>query len=326
MAESKSTVLCVLKILEKYSDENHILSIKDINKYLKFKYEFEIDRRTLYGCIRILREIFDYDISTYDENKTGYYLRSRAFEISEVKMMIDSICASSYIPEKQAKYLIDKILLTQSENYKKSLNKMKIFKSTNKTRNKDVFLNIEIIQEAIEERKKITFDYYEYGFDKKLRKRREKPYKVSPFATISTNENYYLLCKNEGYEDLSHFRIELISNIEILKAKISWDKDTETVKEFGKNAVYAYGGKPENIQLLCRNNMLTYVLDRFGFDVNIRQTDQEHFLVDFIQSPEGILFWALQFTPDCKILKPENLKQEMYKKLQEGLKEFEQCT
>ena len=86
MLGDRANIVCLYKILEKYSDEEHILSMSDITGYFMQDYGMKIDRRAVYGAADTLIEL-GYDISVYKENGKGYYLRSRLFEPSEVRLM-----------------------------------------------------------------------------------------------------------------------------------------------------------------------------------------------------------------------------------------------
>ena len=48
MAEKKQSNLLVLDILRENSDENHILSVKDIQSLLEARYGINLERRTIY--------------------------------------------------------------------------------------------------------------------------------------------------------------------------------------------------------------------------------------------------------------------------------------
>ena len=84
MAEKKQSLLALIEILKKHSDENHVLSIKDIQSHLLNKYDIELDRRTLYTSKELFRD-FGYEISEYDGN--GYYLMERQFEKAEILLL-----------------------------------------------------------------------------------------------------------------------------------------------------------------------------------------------------------------------------------------------
>ena len=107
MLGDRANIVCLYKILEKYSDEEHILSMSDITGYFMQDYGMKIDRRAVYGAADTLIEL-GYDISVYKENGKGYFLRSRLFEPSEVRLMTDAVYSMHSIPQKQTADLLEK--------------------------------------------------------------------------------------------------------------------------------------------------------------------------------------------------------------------------
>ena len=101
MSSSKANIICLLQILWEYSDAENILSMKDIKSKMKLLYDREIDRRTVYDCLNALNQL-GYDISMFEENKEGYYLRERMFDVSEVRLLMDSVYANNTIPAKHS--------------------------------------------------------------------------------------------------------------------------------------------------------------------------------------------------------------------------------
>ena len=98
--------------------------------------------------------------------------------------------------------------------------------------NKEVFLNIELINEAIKQRKKITFEYLSYDENGKLSTRRKGyKYKVSPYFLINNFNKYYLLCNIDRFDNHANFRVEYMTNINILDDDIKPYKEVKTLGE-----------------------------------------------------------------------------------------------
>lgn len=84
MRNDRVTVLWVIKILQEYSNEEHIIGMSELISLIFNEFGETLDRRTITSSIRSLMD-YGYDISTYSENKKGYYLRERDFEVAEEK-------------------------------------------------------------------------------------------------------------------------------------------------------------------------------------------------------------------------------------------------
>ena len=74
--------------------------------------------------------------------------------------------------------------------------------------NKQLFLNIEMLDEAISKGRKVRFHYTEYGLDKKLHLRARpdgspREYVISPYQMAAQEGKYYLICNYDKYDDIS---------------------------------------------------------------------------------------------------------------------------
>ena len=147
------------------------------------------------------------EVSQYEPNK-GYYLITREFEKSEIHLLCNAIFSSHFIPESDSNQLINRFLKTQSKYNAKTFKNNVYVKNSRKTINKQFFLNIEMILEAIQKNRAISFHYMKYNHSKELIKRRDKRYSIHPFHIVYANENFYLICLNDHYDELSHYRID----------------------------------------------------------------------------------------------------------------------
>ena len=84
----KAEILYVLKVLEEYSDENHLLTQQDIIDRIYKDYGLLLERKTIGNSLSILTEM-GYDINKGDRG--GFYLLDRLFNLSEVQYLIDAI-------------------------------------------------------------------------------------------------------------------------------------------------------------------------------------------------------------------------------------------
>ncbi len=98
MLTEKANAICLLEVLKEYSDAEHILPMREIIGKMQSLYGIKIDRRTVYGAVALLIE-FGYDISIYEDNGVGYYLRSRELEQSEVLLLTDAVYSFRSFPQ-----------------------------------------------------------------------------------------------------------------------------------------------------------------------------------------------------------------------------------
>lgn len=304
----KANTICLLKILEKYSDEDHLMSMHDIIGKFADDYGMKIDRRTVYSSIQTL-QLLGYEISEYDKRRQGYYLMSRLFEPSEIRLMMDAVYSQKSIPQKQTADLIEKLQSICSVHQRKNFKHLFSAESEKKTQNRSVFFNIDSLDSAIAKKVKVDFIYMEYGLDKRLRPRRKERYVVSPYSMVCDNQNYYLLCIKEGKSELSYYRIDLMKDIRVLEAPIDFPASKVDINT-ARKTVYAFAGKPVDIVLRCKNSAIGGIIDEFGSGVRISSDDQEHFLARIKAAPQGVLYWTMQYLTDVEVLEPQSMREQ----------------
>lgn len=309
MLTEKAIAICLLEVLNEYSDEKHILSMGEITSKIEQLYGLKPDRRTIYSALETLVEL-GYDISFYKENGKGYYIRDRHLEVSEVHLLSDAVCAFPFISERQTAQLLKKIQSLVSVHDRRNIKNLTVIRADQKTINKQVFYNIEMLDEAIEKKMKVTFDYYDYGVDKQLHKRREKKYKVNPYGLVYSNEHYYLVCIMSRQENASMYRLDRMQNIEITDIPLDARDDGFEPHTVANDAVYAHTGKTERIEMLVDKKIINDVIDKFGSDVLISE-DEDRLRVTINASVKGMRYWALQFLESVEIVEPISLRNEI---------------
>ena len=307
MITDKAITICLLEVLKEYSDEENIMTMKDILTKMNILYGLKPDRRTVYSAMYLLNDL-GYDISFYDENKEGYYLRSRDIESSEILLLCDAVYSFPFISARQSEQLIKKLQSQVSVHKRKRYRHLKLVNRERKTDNKQVFLNIEELDEAISLKKKVSFTYLKYDLGKNLIPRRERKYIVNPYQMVYMNEHYYLVCNYCGYNDTSFYKIDRMRDIEILQEDI--DRPLESNKEI-ENAIYAFAGEPEEVIMHCSKYVIDDVIDKFGASVSLTNKDDETFVARVKVSPKGMKYWAMQYMQYVEVIQPQWLRDEI---------------
>lgn len=306
MVTDKSNMLCILHILEEYSDEDHILTMKDILEKMMSLYDRKVDRRTVYGAIEGLMS-FGYEISIYEDNGRGYYLESRRFSTAEIRLLVDAVYSCAYISPKQTRELLEKLRSFLTAHDRRKFSYANMVSPEKKSPNPEVFLNIEILDEAISMGRMVAFTYMDYDYDKTLKPRRDRKYVVNPYMMICEDAHYYLALIYKGQSSPSFYRIDMMKDIEILEEPLEISR-REAGLDSLKNVVYAHTGKPERISLKCDRQVLRYVIEEFGKDTRITPLEDGSFEASFMSAPEGLIYWALQYMQHVEVLEPAHVR------------------
>lgn len=320
--EKNGNVLYILNILKKYSDENHILSVVEIQRKIEEIYNVEIDTRTIRRNINLLKYKLDYDISTRDENGKGYYINrdpETDFEPGEIRAIIDNFSYANYIVPSIAKNIIKKCKNIQNVYENEKIKDYQIYANDSKTENVEVIKNIEDISDSIYHHKKIKFEYWKYAITNKLEKVIVSTPIVSPYAIVYNKQEFYLIGIKEGQTQFYNYRIDRIKNIQILDEEIIVKKKKSEIQDFAESSIEMFGGKKEEIEAICHIWLLDTIFETFGRNVTIEKIpkDEEHFKLLVDTNPLGFRMWAMRNIDLIEVKRPISLRKEM-KEIIEG--------
>lgn len=317
----KLALIRILQIFKKYSDYDHPLLQEDITEYLENDYGITLERKAISRNISLLKEA-GFEI---ESTKAGSYLEEREFEDSELRMLIDGVLSSKYITAKHSKDLIEKLCAMSNKYFRSHVKNIYSVNDWSKTDNQALFYNIELIDDAIERRLQIRFDYNKYGTDKKLHK--SSTTRVTPYQLILHNQRYYLMSYNEHFGNLTYYRVDHITNMTIDEEKsatpITNLKGFESginYKVLATSLPYMYTDMVENVEFIAHKGITDQIVDWFGENIRITELDDKHITVSLKASPNAMEHWAMQYINYVEITKPATLRE----KIKENLKAAEE--
>lgn len=318
----KLALIRILQILERYTDSEHPLKHEEIVKKLENDYGITVERKAIGRNISLLQEA-GYDIET---TKKGSYLNSRLFEDSELRLLSDGVLASQHITVKHSKDLIEKLASLSNKYFKSHIKNVYSVNDWNKSENVALFYNIEIIDEAITYNRKIKFEYNKYGADKKLH--RSARHIASPYQMILHNQRYFLMAYQEKWQHISYFRLDRITNIELLDESATNLRSTDgykngiDYKRFSSALPYMFSDEPEPIMFSIDGEwMIDQIVDWFGYDFKTEDKNGK-IIVTVKASPYAMEYWAMQYLNYVEILSPLSLREQIANNLNSATKKY----
>ncbi len=327
---SKLKLLYLAEIFEKKTDENHYITATQLCEELQ-KIGIQAERKSIYKDIEILRE-YGYDIIHEGSRNTGgYFLGARKFELAEIRLLSDAVQAANFISQKKTNQLLTKIESFVSEKQAKVLHSQVYVDNRPKCKNEEIFYTISLLDEAITKGVKVTFTYTRRKITEEFKTATEdKTFTVSPYALIWSDDHYYVVCNNEKYDNLMHLRIDRIKHLSPTKNKARHFSEVSEYRNSFDSADYAsklfnmYSGEQKPVELICRNDLLETMLDRFGERVKVQKVDSDHFLLRTNAAvSEGLAAWVLQFGGRVTVKMPNELINSVKQKAEEILKKYE---
>ncbi len=298
----KMLPIYLIEILKKYSDEKHPLLLQDIIDCIENDYFIQFERKAISRCIKELIDL-DYDICY----RKGYYLQERKFDKTELQFMCDQILNSPILTPNQKEQFLNKFIEDESNYFKRTFSHLHHLEMENHSKNKELFLVIEMLNEAIEKNKKVAVDYMDYGMDRKLHKRRNEKYILNPYDMFVVNSRYYLLANYDKYDNLANFRIDKIQNVEILEDKRKQIMNLPESKNYAypkykMEHIYMFSGKSSRVKLRFKNSILNQIFDWFGLDCNIVQENDETSILTVMVNEKALYYWLKQYEDFVEIV------------------------
>ncbi len=313
----KQKLLYIQKILLEKTDEEHGLTINEIISELD-SYGINAERKSIYDDLRIL-ETYGLDICSEKSKTVKYYIASRDFQISELKLLVDAIQSSKFITEKKSFELIKKVESLASENEAKQLQNQVVISNRVKTSNETIYYNVDRLHDAINKNRSVEFYYNQWslslGSSEKLKLKRRRGgerYKVSPFALCWDDENYYLIAYDEKNEQIRHYRVDKMEKIELTDNKRSGTDEFEKINlaEYSQSTFGMFAGEKVMVTLSVDNSLVGVIADRFGKNIFITadEENKNHFLARVIVNiSEQFYGWLFALGDKVKIVSPDEI-------------------
>ena len=313
-SKKKLSVLYVLEVLKKFTDENHILTQQEIiDKTLKC-FNLKLDRKTISSNIDDLID-FGFDII---KTSKGTFLCSREFEEGEIRFLIDAVFSSKVISSKYAQDLAKKISSFLSCYKQTDYNYILKSSDVSRSNNKQLFYNIEIIGKAINENKKIEFTYFKNAY---LNNNNTKKFKVSPYFLVNNHSSYYLVCNYEKYENLANYRLEYIKDIKIINENakdinsLNSSQEKFDIAKYVNENIYMHSGDSVLVKLKLENeSAINDCIDWFGDNIKINKVNDEIF-AEVVVNENAIVYWALQYGSKVEVIEPLSVREKIVKEL-----------
>ena len=240
--------------------------------------------------------------------------------------MVDAIQSSKFITEKKSNALIRKLETLVSKYDAQKLQRQVFVSGRIKTMNESIYYIVDAIHNAISENKKIKFQYYQWNVKKEMELRHNGAwYHISPWGLSWDDENYYLVGYDSAAEKIKHYRVDKMLHIKLSKESREGKEYFKKLDmaDYAKKSFGMFGGKEQTVKLMVKNNLSGVIIDRFGKDVMMIPTDDEHFIVNVdVHVSRQFLGWVFSLGEYIKIVGPDDVVKQMQKEIERLIKQY----
>ena len=310
----KQKLLYLQKILLEKTDENHGITVNEIIQELN-QYGISAERKSIYNDLDIL-QTYGLDICSEKSKTVKYFIGSRDFQISELKLLVDAVQSSKFMTEDKSIQLIKKLESLASIHEARLLRREVYIANRVKTGNETIYYNVNDIHEAINTDRIIEFFYNGWALNtgniqkiKLERRRNGEIYRVSPWKLCWDDENYYLIAFDELRQEIRHYRVDKMEKIRITdKPRNGRDVfDKFDIASYTKATFAMYSGTFTDVTLSVHNSLIGVVVDRFGknvFITNDKNNSGYFILKTTVNLSEQFFGWLFALGDKVKIIAP----------------------
>lgn len=312
VAGGKLRILYLMRMLQEETDENKGLSMADIIEGLA-EYGMTADRKTIYADIKLLEE-FGLKIETAQRNPVEYYLARRDFTIDELMLMVDAVQSCRFVTQAQAEKISRNLKLLATVNQQEKLERRIHVEGRARGRNDAVLANVDIIHDALRQKRRITFTYWKMGVDGMPHAQHDgEVYDVTPMRVTFAETYYYLTAWSEQHGAVREYRIDRMHDVALSAEKARRGKEISEYEYQVRDSQFfgRFDGQLVMAQLLCDEDGVNIVADRFGKDARFAPQGNDTCIaaVQVRVSPQ-FFGWIASMNGTVKIAGPTKLADE----------------
>ena len=332
----KMLTLCVLRILEEYTDQEHTLTQKQIAELLDKDYKMSADHKTIrralddlidFGCSIRFREFLrsdggqDEDAEVYV--RTDFYLE-RSISDPELRLIIDVLFYSQTVPYRCFQDLGARIEALSGKHFKKRLKHPEIL--DNHFVVQDNFSDIwKLLDSAVIGAYVLRFRYGSYtpegklipeDYDASVPEENQvcRYYTVDPYYIVIKNGRYYLIAGDRGTGKLAGFQLQRIMSAAVLceeRRDMSVYETNFNLGRFLEENPYIFPGETITVTLRIRKYITSEFISWFGSNFRVVNEDDETVILRVHVSAPAMRRWAVQYGAHAVVLSPESLREEI---------------
>lgn len=321
--DRKPRILYVAKILFEETDPEHGITMPQLLERLE-DYGISSERKAVYRDLEGLREI-GLRIEKTPTRPVGYCLAERLFTPAQMALLLDAVRTSRTITAQSSAELTERLHQLQSAH--DPLRKAANVHVTDrvKTENDAVLTTLALIQQAMAERRDISFSYlrYDAGLHPVPVSAHDGQDRVkTPLFLVYSADTYYLLVfDDDGPDHLRSYRVDRMAHVMLREASDPAHRPDASfdIGKFERERLGMYNVEPVRLTLEVAEELMGSVVDLFGVDGTDATPAKEAGWanVHVSASPSPVLFGQIaQFGGKMRIRSPKRVADAYRKHLE----------
>ena len=312
----------LLRYLYENTDENHPISTSELVRIFVAE-DAHAKRKTVKDDIDVL-VAEGFDVVTVRSRNHSFFLGTRMFELPEIKLLIDAVSSSRFINAEKSETLISKLTSLMSKHQAEKVCRHLYAADPVKADNRQIYYIVDAINDAINEGKKVRFQYFEYnGMKEKCLRHDGAEYSVSPYALVWDDNHYYMFGYSDTKQMIANYRVDRMCNTEMKEEDAVPLPDGFSMDDYVRRQFHMFAGDEIEVILECNDDMMKYIIDQFGEEVETWKVSEDTFRakVNVADSPT-FYGWVFPFEGKIQIAEPEEIREKYRQMVKAANKTF----
>ena len=312
----------LLKYLYENTDEEHPVSTTELVRIFVAE-DAHAKRKTVKDDIDVLVGE-GFDVVTVRGRNNSFFLGTRKFELPEVKLLIDAVSSSRFISAEKSETLINKLTDMVSRHQAEKVCRHLYTAEHVKADNKQIYYIVDAVTDAINEGKKIRFQYFDYdGKKEKCLRHDGAEYSVSPYALVWDDSHYYMCGYSDAKQMIVNYRVDRMCNTEIKDEKAVALPEGFSMDDYVRKQFHMFAGDETEVILECRDDMMKYIIDQFGEEVETRKVSEDTFQAKVHVADSPTFYgWVFPFEGKIQIVEPEEIREKYHEMVKSAVRTF----
>lgn len=233
------------------------------------------------------------------------------FDFAELKLLIDAVESSKFITVEKCTSLVSKLASLAGAKRAAELKRNVRVEGENKPENESVYHIVDIINNAINAGRKISFQYFQYNVRKEHKLiRNGEPFILTPLHLVWNGDYYYVVGVFDYKQEIGSFRVDRIAQCPVILDDPALAPPADfDINEYLNTAFRMYNSDQCNVELICDNSVMDSIIDRFGADVTTYANDMTSFRAIVHVATSHIFYsWVFSFGGLVRIKGPVEVK------------------
>ncbi len=308
LSNQKPKLLYLSKILLEQTDEQHAMLLSEIISELE-KYGISAGRKSLYDDLEALR-VFGLDVCVKRDRYVRYYIKGNGADLAELRLLTDGFSSCRILGERQRRELLKKYAKSE-----RVLNSPALFSDASdmgeKEASAEIYKNLSLICQALNDNKKITFKSFEWNCRKqRILQNGGELITLSPWVLYLEGGEYKVAAFDSLRKNVQTASVSRMVSLTV--ASSAREGENETLEYF---RLVRLG---RNLRLRCDNSLADALFGHFGTDVTVLSNRENYFEVSLkTRVDESFLAWVFSARGGVKILSPDDVVEEYAERIAE---------